>query len=290
MSLIFISKNKSKRINQNNDNKIINNKKPKIIAITYSNKYYQRQLQFNKKTALEIGKVDEHYSFGPNDIDKDFREKNKEILSRHRGNGYWLWKPYFMLKTLKEKLKEGDYLIYTDATILYMNSTYVLIDFLKEQKAEMWIYRIPFIEKHYTKRDAFVLLGVDKPFYTDTYQYLAGMEIYKKSNHTEKFLEQFLYYAQDKRIITDDPNTQGLNNYPGFRGHRHDQSILSLLIKKNGEVNAGNSSLSLDELSKRKQIKMPNIFCVYRRAIFKDYDDLYKQCINKTKAQCKAYV
>ena len=69
-------------------------------------------------------------------------EKNKEILSRKRGSGYWLWKPYLILKTLKEKLNYGDYLIYIDAAILYMNSTYQVIDFLKEQNAEMWMNRL----------------------------------------------------------------------------------------------------------------------------------------------------
>ena len=186
-----------------------------------------------------------------------------------------------MLKTFKEKLNEGDILIYTDATVLYMNSTNQIIDFLNEQKAEMWMDRFSFIEKHYAKRDAFVLLGVDMPIYSETSQYSAHIQIYKKSKYTEKFIEQLLYYAQDKRIITDDPNTQGLDNYPGFKDHRHEQAILSLLIKKYGEVNFGNSNLSLDELSKRNIILMPKIFCHYRRYYFKDYDDLRKECIKR---------
>ena len=68
-------------------------RKAKIVTITYSNK---------------------HYSYGPNDLDKVFREKNKDILSRERGNGYWLWKSYIINKTIIEKLNERDYLIYTD--------------------------------------------------------------------------------------------------------------------------------------------------------------------------------
>lgn len=48
------------------------------------------------------------------------------------------------------------------------------------------------------------------------------------------FVSEWLTYAQDSRIITDDKNIFGLDNYPGFRGHRHDQTILSLLAKKWG--------------------------------------------------------
>ena len=231
----------------------------------------------NKKTALEVGKVDEYYSYGPKDIDKDFKERNKEILSRKRGNGYWLWKPYFILKTLKEKLDEGDYLIYTDAGILYKNSTHQIINFLNEQKSEMWMIRLNYIEKKYTKRDAFILLGADLPFYTDTCQYMAGIQIYKKSKFTEKFVEEVLYYSQDKRIITDDPNTLGLNNYKEFIENRHDQTILSILIKKYGQADSGRTNMEIDKVKTQKN-KMPFIFCIYRRLKFRDYNDIKKKC------------
>jgi len=193
--------------------KINSNIRPRIIAISYSNERYQKQLNFNKKSALEVGKVDFHYSYGPNDVDLDFREKNKDILLRKRGNGYWLWKPYFINKTLIEKLNEGDYLIYTDACVLYVNSTYQIIDILKNKNLEMWMFRLNFFEKQYTKRDAFILMGADIPFYTDTHQYSANIQIYRKSKYTEKFIGELLYYSLDKRIITDDKNTLGFHNY-----------------------------------------------------------------------------
>ena len=98
-----------------------------------------------------------------------------------------------------------------------MNSTYQVIDFLKEQNAEMWMNRLTLKEKIWSKRDAFILLGVDMPFYSETNQYMGGIQIYRKSKYTEKFLEELLYYSQDKRIITDEPNTQGVKNYSKFR-------------------------------------------------------------------------
>ena len=280
--VIKIDKLKKKIITLTSEKKIlemnITKSRPKIIAISYGSNYFQRQLFLNRKSALEVGKVDEYYSYGPKDIDHDFMEKNKEILSKRRGDGYWLWKPYFILKTFKEKLNNGDYLFYTDAGILYMNSTYQVIDFLKDQNSEMWFDRITLKEKEYSKRDVFILLGVDMPFYRETYQYMGGIQVYKKSKYTEKFLEELLYYSQDKRLITDNPNTQGQPNYPGFKDNRHDQSILSLLIKKYGIANSGRPNLSLDEIFKRKRILMPNIFCIYRKRPFKDYEDIKQKC------------
>lgn len=253
-------------------------RKERIIAISYANKKYQKQLENNKKSAIEIGKVDDYYSYGPDDIDLDFKNKNKDILTRKRGNGYWLWKPYLILKTLREKLNEGDYLFYTDAGILYMDSTYKIINFLKENHYDMWAKKTKYIEKHYSKRDAFILLGVDMPFYSESSQYMAGIQIYKKSIYIEKFLEKLLFYSQDKRIITDDPNIVGQKNYEGFRENRHDQTVLSLLIKKFEIVNSGKTNFNITENKNMKTKKMPNIFCIYRRKKYKNYDDLRNLC------------
>jgi hypothetical protein len=46
------------------------------------------------------------------------------------------------------------------------------------------------------------------------------------------FVSEWLTYAQDSRAIMDDNNVLGSTNYPDFRSHRHDQTILSLLAKK----------------------------------------------------------
>ena len=256
--------------------------KNKIVAISYGNHLFKKQLLINKKTALEVGKVDKYYSYGPNDIDKDFKQRNKDILSQKRGNGYWLWKPYFILKTLREKLNEGDYLIYTDAGILYTNSTDKIINFLNEQNSEMWMIRSKFLEKSYTKRDAFILLGADLPFYTDTNQYMAGIQVYKKLKFTEKFLEEVLYYSQDKRIITDEPNTLGFKNYEEFIDNRHDQSILSILIKKYSQADSGRTNMDIEQI-KKQHILMPYIFCIYRKKEFKNYFDIIEQCIKQIK-------
>lgn len=266
--------------------KIKTNIRPRIIAISYSNEIYQQQLYFNKKSALEVGKVDFHYSYRPNDIDPDFREKNKDILSRKRGNGYWLWKPYFINKTLIEKLNEGDYLIYTDACVLYVNSTYQIIDILKKNNLEMWMNRLQFFEKEYTKRDAFILMGADIPFYADTHQYAANIQIYRKSKYTEKFIEELLYYSLDKRIITDDNNTLGFQNYKEFKDNRHDQTVLSLLIKKYGELFSGKINNNTGQYE-QSIIKVPFIFCEYRKIPFKNYDDIRNKCMEIIKISIK---
>lgn len=267
ISPVFINK----RINYNKRNY-------KIISISYSNYQFKRQIKLNRKSAIEVGEIDEHYIYGPNDLDKVFREKNKNILSRKRGNGYWLWKPYIINKTIVEKLNVGDYLIYTDAAMIFMNSSHKYIDFLEKNNASMWMNKLTLKERTFTKRDAFILMGVDTKFYRDTNQYMAGIQIYKKSDFTVKFIKEWLFYCQDQRIITDDQNTLGKPNYEGFIENRHDQTVLSLLIKKYGEANAGSQNNTKLYYKQVKSIIMPNIICIYRRMQFKDYEDLKEKC------------
>ena len=88
------------------------------------------------------------------------------------------------------------------------------------------------IEKSYTKRDAFILLDCDKPEYYESVQNLATYVLLKKSNYSCDFVKEWLKYAQDIRLISNNPNTLGKPNYDGFIAHRNDQSILSLLSKK----------------------------------------------------------
>ena len=159
-----------------------------------------------------------------------------------------------------------------------MNSSYLLVNFLEKHNASVWMHKLNYKERLYTKRDAFVLMNCDKPYYYNTNQFMAGIQIYKKTNFTVKFIQEWLNYCQDERIITDKKNVMGKKNYPGFIENRHDQTILSLLIKKYGIANSGSPNISLDEINQIKRIIMPNILCIYRRTKFKDYIDIKQKC------------
>ena len=258
-----------------------NNKNYKIVAISYASENFMKQLKINKLTAIKVGKVDEYYSYKFDDIDLNFVEKNKDILTRPRGNGYWLWKPYFILKAFKEKLNKGDYLIYTDAGIFYLDKVEKIIKFMKSINEDIRLVKLNFLEKQYSKRDAFILLNADSPIYTDTFQYMAGIQIYKKSEFTENFLGKLLNYSTDKRIITDDPNTQGLPNYPEFIDNRHDQTILSILFKKFIFSNIKKNKTKAEDLNKINYNFTTKIFCIYRSIPFKNIYELRKICNEK---------
>ena len=203
-----------------------------IIAINYANESFQKAQKLNLETALQWG-ADKVIGYTPEDMDDEFREKNKEILSAKKGNGYYLWKPYFLNKAYQE-LKDGDYLIYTDAGSVYVNKIQYLIDCMEREKVDLMVFslELEMLERKYNKRDALILMGCDSTEYTDTPQSIGGYVVMKKSPFVENFLKEDLEYAQDPRIITEQDNTQGLPNYDDFVVHRHDQAVWSLMVKK----------------------------------------------------------
>lgn len=259
----------------------------RIIAINYASTRFIKAQSWNTQSALEVGEVDGVINYSPDYIDKAFKEKNKKILGQYRGNGYWIWKPYFIHKTLKEVLNDGDYLIYTDSGTVYLNSTEYLIKIMKKRNLDIFAFSLEgsgkFKEKYYTKRDAFVLMKCDEAKYSETFQYTNSFVIYKKSKFTLDFVEQELKYSQDSRIVTDMVNTLGYPNYDGFIDHRHTQSIFSLLCKKyeipgfrNPNQFGGYKYLSKEEAEKEDDF--PIMFYTHKRNV-EHWDDIYDQKI-----------
>jgi hypothetical protein len=203
----------------------------KKILINYANEVFKSSQIKNSETGRDIGGFDEVISYSPKDIDSNFYNKNIEILSQKRGAGYWLWKPYFILKTLTS-MQDDDYLFYCDSGAHFIQSIDPLIKLSQEINQDIICFNVEHIQKDWTKRDAFILMDCDKPKFLETKQILAGFILVKKSKFSIDFFNEFLEYAQDPRILTDLDNQLGQHNYATFKEHRHDQSLFSLLCKK----------------------------------------------------------
>lgn len=200
----------------------------KILAISYGDKYFSMSRDLNLWTAKYIGKVTETKAYGPEDIDKVFAKENKEILEEKRGGGYWLWKPYIILKAL-EKIEYGTYLFYTDAGMVYVHNIHCLINIMERDKQDIFLSTGFAPAKDWCKRDAFILMDCDNKNAADHLLVSGGYVLLRKTDKSLLFIQEWLMYSKDRRILTDCVNMCGLLNYPGFHEHRHDQAILSNL-------------------------------------------------------------
>lgn len=206
-----------------------------VYAMACADDNYMPSARFQLDTAVKKGKVDKTLCFNIADMDDEFKEKNKAILEAggERRKGCYLWKPYFVNKALND-INNGDFLIYMDsAGFYYRSAVSEITDYMKKNNIDMiGSRRFKYFEKHWTKRDAFVYMNCDTDKYTEQYQGMGGLFVLRKTERTQSIMREWLKYAQDYRIITDAPNTCGLDNYEGFVENRHDQSILSILMRK----------------------------------------------------------
>ncbi len=206
----------------------------KKILLSFADDKYklnQRLLTFSAKPYF-----DEIIEVGPEDIEDEFFQKHKEILTQPRGQGYWLWKPYFIARTL-EYVQEGDIVFYIDSGNEIISDIQPLFDLLQHQDivvfknrdgnptGEIWVNSM------WTKADCFNLMGCNDEKYKTGPQVDAAYILLKKSKQSADFINEYLTYSTNKHIITDEPNTTG-ENEPDFKDHRHDQSVLSLLAIK----------------------------------------------------------
>ena len=212
----------------------------KKILINYAhNGFYHSQAR-NTQTALSTGGFTDTIQYRFEDLDNDFIRKNYHILSQRRGAGYWLWKPYIILKTL-ESMNDDDILLYSDAAIEFVGNMKDYFDMCKsDEKGIVLFYNSHHLNYTWTKRDCFILMGLDTfsppgdhtPSAGYSRQLTAALQMCRKTDFSLSFFREYLRLAQDPRIITDLPNTLGKPNYDGYIEHRHDQSIVSLLRYK----------------------------------------------------------
>ena len=157
-----------------------------------------------------------------------FYLNKRKIFTAKRGAGYFAWKPFIILDMLK-KITENDILIYSDAGIKITHDLKPLVN--KCIKEEIMIFsNEPFFNREWTKRECFLVMNCDNGYYHDSPQVMGGFLIIRKTEFTIKFINEWLSFCLIEDAVTDeyDPH-QKLSE---FKEHRHDQSILSLLVAK----------------------------------------------------------
>lgn len=202
----------------------------KIAFCTYADNNYKAK-QATLHEAVSTMGFDHLFRFDRQWLTQtDFYYTNKFILDQSRGGGYWLWKPYIILQAF-EKLAYNDALLYLDSGDTISPG---ILPFIKNAMAHRDILLTlgDRVNKHYTKRDCFVLMGCDTEDYWNCLQIEAGVILIKKTKQTIELLQEWLSYCSDFRISTDSKNEYELDNFDGFIDHRHDQSVLTNLAVK----------------------------------------------------------
>ncbi len=240
----------------------------KVTFISYqgsvgeSDKSWVQRQQLLHRTAIEFGKVDSDKMWTRNDlVISEFYRHHRDVLDDPRGGGLWAWKPWVILQTL-EQVQTGDYVLYHDVgkpfregdsrrggSFNHGNVVELPIQSIIEW-AEDHDGMFPGVNTpHYgpasqwTKRDCFVGMDCDREEIWRLPLVQAGYNAWKKTSLVTEFLHKWLKYCCDRRLVSDDENCLGLPNLHDFSEHRHDQSILTNLVRSESVVAYGSETI-----------------------------------------------
>ena len=153
------------------------------------------------------------------------------ITANSRGFGYWLWRPYLLLERVK-KLRPNEILLFLDAGCeLNVNakSTGRLFDYMGLAKESgLCLMRNSHLLTSWCKRDTLDVFGVKQNSTLRTVE--PGVFFLTNSQENISLLESWIEWAikENYHHLDDSPSTQ--TNYLNFIEHRHDQSLLTLLL------------------------------------------------------------
>jgi hypothetical protein len=197
-----------------------------------------------KKTLYRIGNEAKNmeffqgiYCLSDENIDTEFIKKHKTFINNNkRGFGYFLWKPQIIIQTLS-LIPENDFLLYTDAGCsLKKEGLPRLKNYIEKADQE---HIVPFHmrgmkECYWTKMDVLDRLKFTSDINMNSDQCIGTTHLWKNSTISKDFLKTYLELCEYYPNIDDSPSV--LPNHIGFQEHRHDQSVFSILIKKNNLI------------------------------------------------------
>lgn len=219
----------------------------KKVLITFGSEGYERGMESLARSAR--AHFDEIRTYKTGDIDRGFWNENANLFAHKRGFGYWLWKPYFIRRTLLE-LSPGDIVFYSDALVNFTGSPAKAIEECRNNRGLLSGFQ-RYEEKICTKRDCFILMNADTEEYWNSYHINAAHQICERNDFAISVMDEWIKYCKNEDIVSDSSSKLG-QDLPGNCFHRHDQSILSILYKKH-------------------KITMHKSFCQYGEAWLRDY-------------------
>jgi hypothetical protein len=220
-----------------------------IYFFSYGDDNYKQSKNRIYQEALRMG-FDDIKVYGPENLPRDFVEKTTPHILQPRGAGYWIWKSYFLKQTF-DKMQIGDICIYADAGCHLnpfgkerLSEYFEMIN--KDESGVLSLELVGFLEKMYTNEMVFEYFGISEDDeFRNTSQLVGGILFFRKCENSIKIIDEYHKIACERPDLFSDV----YNNYKRkseFRDHRHDQSILGIIRKKNKSVIIPDESYALN--------------------------------------------
>lgn len=167
--------------------------------------------------------------------DSDFHPHIPFILDNKRGFGYWIWKPYIILKKMLT-LDDGDLIFYADiCTSIRVEGRERFLEYIQSAKNNKYgNLFFPYANPQYPricdwcKMDTIKFLDAEDIMYQS--EVVPGILFMTVNDENKKLLHRWYNIMNNYHLIDDSPSITP--NVPSFIEHRHDQSIFSILVRK----------------------------------------------------------
>lgn len=202
----------------------------KKIFISYGNAVYYDSLNRIKQEAEQTGLFDVIITYTDDDLPEEV--KKHPLLQYQRGGGYWLWKPYIILKALTEVAGENDIVIYSDAgNEIFADKEWTeYFDYLEEYSAVCFKYGG--LIKWWTRKEVLDYFAPTCPHLSELWQIMGGLNLWSKKSIPVVQAWFDLMFKHPELVIDVQP--EEMKHQLGcFREHRHDQAMLSGVVYAN---------------------------------------------------------
>lgn len=161
----------------------------------------------------------------------DFTRKYDYLFGeKSHGFGWFAWKPFIILDAL-DRCNDGDVVLYTDADTFPISELTPLYDQCRREGGIMLFGACGLSNRHWTKRDCNILMGMDSDEWRDKPAAVARFMLFEKSKRSIEFLNTWLKFATNLHATTFD-DSRLAPEYPDCIQHRCEQSILTNLAHK----------------------------------------------------------
>lgn len=195
---------------------------------------YTRNRFFNE--ASNLGVFDSIKVFSEIDSFEYVEEllDHKNFLYSSRGFGYWIWK-YFLIFKLMSEIKTDDIVMYCDSGCTLNPNGLERLKYyvhMANEKGSL-VFDVGHPEFKYTKMDTYNRVFKDNLSNLETNQICATAFFLKNTDVNKKIVDEIKNILIENQYHYVSDSKSNLNNDSRFLEHRHDQSIFSLLAKKN---------------------------------------------------------
>jgi hypothetical protein len=204
-----------------------------MLFVTFGNKMYESSQKLITEEAEKTGLFRKILT---DPLGEDFLNIHGEFVNNNsKGYGYWIWKPYIILRALEKECEEGEALIYADSGCSFGTTAQIRIPqwikMAEDHPSKIVTFETEYPEFKWTKLDTVraIYPGID----TTTCHVEATKSVFINTEKTRAFVREWYDWCSkdNYHYLTD---SQSSIVHPQFIEHRHDQSIFSLLVKKYG--------------------------------------------------------